>query len=62
MEGIDVLDKWLAAQEADLVTALVAAASKSTDPDVRGIAGRIHAVHGTREAITAQRKAGANDE
>ena len=58
MEGLGRLDKWLLEQERELLTALVSAASRSTDPDVRGIAGRIFITQAVRGEIATKRKEG----
>lgn len=58
---MEKLNKWLVEQERELLTALVSAASKSTDPDVRGIAGRIFVVQAVRGEIAEQLKARDDD-
>ena len=55
------LDKWLVEQERELLSALLKASMVSSDPEVRGLAGRIFVAQAMRGEIVEQRKAGEDD-
>lgn len=55
------LDKWLLEQERELFGALLKASMNSSDPEVRGIAGRIFVAQAMRGEIVEQRKVGDDD-
>ena len=56
--GLEHLDRWLLQQQKELLEALVKAAAGSSDPEVRGIVGRLLAVQGTLAASQEAKKAG----
>ena len=58
----DKLDKWLAEQHTELLKALVSVAGRSTDPEVRGIHGRLFVATQTRAEIAELKKKGAEDD